>query len=100
MVKDMYTGSADLCSLQATVIAVIPEKEECLGTTFLSSFQDKLGCHQLSKFLRYFSHLGSFSVASTMYRDEFCIFVLPYDLMGFFGAGERLVNVSLSFVSS
>lgn len=62
VVKDMYTGSADLCSLQATVIAVIPEKEECLGTTFLSSFQDKLGCHQLSKFLRYFSHLGSITL--------------------------------------
>ena len=34
-----------------------------------------------------------------MYRDEFWIFVLPYDLM-FFGGGAGLVNVSLSFLSS
>ena len=57
---------------------LIPEGVECLGTTVLSSFLDILGSHQLLKFLHVFFSLRIFfCVASTKYRDEFWIFVLP-----------------------
>lgn len=56
----------------------IPEGVECLETTVLSSFLDILGSHQLLKFLHVFFSLRIFfCVASTRYRDEFWIFVLP-----------------------
>ena len=96
VVKNMYTGSADLCSLQAMWFQ---KKRNVWGPHFSHLSKISWGVTNSPNSFRFFSHLGSFFVASTMYRDEFWIFVLPYDLM-FFGGGAGLVNVSLSFLSS